>query len=322
MYKRLTNRLSSKEEKTLEGYLQQDPKRKESALLDRILAADDPNQTTFQPNVEAGLARLKNRIAAEKEVPVVPLSRKSSPWLRIAAALVFLIVAGTLLWQQLRQPDFLQAQAAAVVRELNLADGTTVWLNADSELDYPQQFEGDLRSVYLKGEAYFDVASNPEKPFVVYTPSGYVKVLGTEFIVQAREDSPTELVQVYEGLVEYSIDNRGGKAQLKAGTGAQYNKAQQRLESTAEALPENLIAWKTGQLFLKGETLGQILDILSAHFAVRFDYDSDYYEDCVFTFTADAESLENSLLIIEKTQGLQFEKTQPGTYKISGQGCN
>lgn len=321
LYKRLSKGLTTEEEKTLEGYLQQDPKRRESALLDRILAADDPQHTAFQPNVDAGLARLKKRIAAEKEAPVVSIQRKPSTWLRIAAAVVFVVVAGALLWNQIREPEFLQVQTQTERQELQLSDGTRIWLNADSELDFPAQFEGDLRSVYLKGEAYFDVASNPEKPFVVYTPNGYVKVLGTEFVVQARTESSLEVVQVYEGLVEYILDNRGGKAQLKAGTGAQYDKANARLETTTEALPENRIAWKTGKLFLKGENLGQILDILGEHFSVRFSYDPALYEHCVFTFTADAYSLENSLLIIEKAQGLQFEQTQPRSYQISGEGC-
>lgn len=71
--------------------------------------------------------------------------------------------------------------------ELELADGTHVWLNAESELSYPTRFAGEMREVRLKGEAFFDVAKNPDCPFVVRTDEVAVQVLGTSFNVSAYQ---------------------------------------------------------------------------------------------------------------------------------------
>lgn len=71
---------------------------------------------------------------------------------------------------------------------LVLSDGTTVYLNAESELMYPVKFRGNDRRVFLKGEAYFDVKRDTSKPFIVEANSLDVRVLGTEFGVRAYQD--------------------------------------------------------------------------------------------------------------------------------------
>ncbi|MFR7879195.1 MAG: FecR family protein, partial [Butyricimonas paravirosa] len=89
---------------------------------------------------------------------------------------------------------------------MELADGTRVWLNAQSELRYPVQFIGNQRVVYLKGEGYFEVTSNEEKPFIVRTLSDVeVKVLGTRFNVSAYEDDADVTTTLAEGSVEVTV---------------------------------------------------------------------------------------------------------------------
>ena len=90
--------------------------------------------------------------------------------------------------------------------ELELADGTHVWLNAESELTYPTRFPNDIREVKLKGEAYFDVAKNPEKPFQVLTNEIEVKVLGTSFNVSAYESERFTSVTLVGGSVAVQTD--------------------------------------------------------------------------------------------------------------------
>lgn len=86
-----------------------------------------------------------------------------------------------------------------------LSDSTVVWLNAETEFRYPVHFTSEQRKVYLKGEAYFEVVRNAEKPFIVHTP-GYmeVKVLGTRFNVSSYEDDAEVVTTLMEGSVEIS----------------------------------------------------------------------------------------------------------------------
>lgn len=83
-----------------------------------------------------------------------------------------------------------------------LSDGTQVWLNANSTLTYPTTFNRDVRSVKIKGEAYFVVAKNEEKPFVVSTSALDVKVLGTTFSIEDYPSTDSIAVCLIEGQVE------------------------------------------------------------------------------------------------------------------------
>lgn len=92
--------------------------------------------------------------------------------------------------------------------EVVLADGSKIWLNADSRLEYPSYFLGEKRVVKLYGEAYFQVAKNENQPFIVETDGLQTMVLGTEFNVRSYKDSPSH-VTLIEGSVKVSdIDNK------------------------------------------------------------------------------------------------------------------
>jgi len=83
-----------------------------------------------------------------------------------------------------------------------LPDGSQVWVNSGSKLSYASNFDGKIREVYLNGEAYFEVAKNPQKPFIVHTSGIDIKVLGTEFNVKAFDVEPTIEATLIRGSIE------------------------------------------------------------------------------------------------------------------------
>ena len=93
--------------------------------------------------------------------------------------------------------------------KLTLADNTVVWLNAGSRLVYPTAFKGKTREVLLFGEAYFEVAKNPEKPFIVNTSDAQIKVLGTQFNVSAYAEDKVIQTVLKEGSVEFIRNDAG-----------------------------------------------------------------------------------------------------------------
>ncbi len=98
---------------------------------------------------------------------------------------------------------------------LVLPDGTKVWLNADSRLDYDKSYGNTIREVSLVGEAYFDVVKNPARPFVIHTNKMDIKVLGTAFNVKCYPGEKTTETSLIRGSIEVTLKDRQEKIMLK-----------------------------------------------------------------------------------------------------------
>ncbi len=91
--------------------------------------------------------------------------------------------------------------------KIQLPDGTHVWLNADSRISYNENFQGSIREVTLSGEAFFDVARDESRPFVIHTSVIDVKVLGTSFNVRSYADEENTETSLIHGSVEITLRN-------------------------------------------------------------------------------------------------------------------
>ena len=150
--------------------------------------------------------------------------------------------------------------------ELILADGTHVWLNAETELRYPVQFNGKERVVYLKGEAYFEVSKNKEKPFLVQVDDMSVKVYGTEFNVNTYNNIETVLVT---GSVSM---NQGGKeVLLKPNQKGVFDQVSGKI-TVADVDVLAYVSWKNGDFIFRNESLNSIMDKLSRWYGLEVLY--------------------------------------------------
>lgn len=153
---------------------------------------------------------------------------------------------------------------------LILSDGTSVWLNSETELCFPMQFKGASRQVYLKGEAYFDVKSNPRKPFIVKTSAGNVKVLGTAFDVMIYDT--TRLVATLErGAISYA-GNLQPEVVLRPGEQLTHSvrNNQVRVEKVNTRI---YTAWKDNLFCFEEQRLDEIMVVLARWYnlEVRFE---------------------------------------------------
>ena len=156
------------------------------------------------------------------------------------------------------------------IYSLVLADGTKVYLNSGSSLEFPSRFGKKERLVKVSGEAYFEVAKNKEWPFVVSAGETGVKVLGTEFNVKSYADE----AGVYTTLVEGSVAIlRGGKELLRLRPGEQsyYNKGVGNV-TVKEVDTGVFTAWKDGMFYFKDMTLGEILKTIARWYDVEVFY--------------------------------------------------
>lgn len=168
-----------------------------------------------------------------------------------------------------------------------LADGTQVYLGPGSMLSYPAKFSGKTRQVTLKGEAYFEVTKNKEKPFLIYTENLRTQVLGTTFKVRSFKDSPI-LVSVTSGKVK--VDRITGEyiqelAILNPGEQVSYSK-QSEVQKTKFNI-DDIRNWKQGQLAFDGTPLSELANQIGRWYNVSIVINSETLKKIPITVTLD-----------------------------------
>lgn len=189
--------------------------------------------------------------------------------------------------------------------ELELSDGTRVWLNSVSQLRYPVQFAGKERKVYLSGEAYFDVKTDSLRPFIVESGGMNVRVYGTEFNVTAYRDEKlrTTLVQ---GKVGIKVDGEK-ELLLRPGQMAEYDAQTKHLE-VQEVNAYLYTAWKEGTFAFKDETIEEIMGRLSRWYDLNVFYANEEVKKQLYDgIIPQVKDFEDVLRMIEGTATIHFE---------------
>ncbi|WP_025763030.1 FecR family protein [Dyadobacter tibetensis] len=199
---------------------------------------------------------------------------------------------------------------------ITLEDGSKIWLNSGSKLVYPEHFGADSRTVYLEGQAYFDVSHREGKPFYVHTRELQIKVLGTEFDVSAYGDETEARATLAEGSIVLSLQNsdllgRSTKT-LRPGTQVRYDAHTDKLTSMEVNVAE-CISWKDGFLILNKAQLAEILRKLARYYKVEIEVNDSSLSGQTFSGTLDlADSVEQVMQVITTTTGTTFHKTERG----------
>ena len=200
--------------------------------------------------------------------------------LKIAAVFALVFIGSYYWWNQLETSETVQSVyvPAGQRAELVLADGTKVWLNADSKLYYPVHFGKNNREVSLKGEAYFEVAKDTTRPFIVSTEALNVKVLGTHFDVNSYKDDGRVYTALTEGLVE--VYNEHGSRLLHPGQMASVDTREENLSIQVDSCDTSILTgWRDGQFRFRNTSLTQILKQISRCYDVTIILQRDYQEE-------------------------------------------
>lgn len=200
---------------------------------------------------------------------------------RYAAAVLVLLVAGAAFWYTSRPNAAVKEDEKIVsvsapsnaTREVVLPDGTRLWLNRGATVSYPESFSDSLRHVRLKGEAYFEVAKNAAKPFVVSSDNMSVKVLGTIFNFNTGSPSrPVAEVSLIEGSVEASSLKSPGQVVLSPGQKARLDYSAGRF--TVENVDPHIDAvWHSGMISFDNATVSDIARTLERLYGVHIIVD-------------------------------------------------
>jgi ferric-dicitrate binding protein FerR (iron transport regulator) len=186
--------------------------------------------------------------------------------------------------------------------EVNLPDGSHVWLNSESRLSFTDNFLDKTRNVTLKGEALFKVQKG-ERPFVVSTKFGEVRVKGTTFNVYAFENSTFQTTLV-EGSVTYR--NSELKKDISLSPGQQIVLNKKEGIQVRDVKTDLYTSWKDGLIIFEKEPLRDVMKKLERHFGIRIDLDDNHLSDIRFTGKIENESLDEVMEYINKTKPIDY----------------
>ena len=195
------------------------------------------------------------------------------------------------------------------IRTIQLPDGSTVDLNAESELIYPEKFSGNKRIVELKGEAFFTVAKNKNKPFIIKAIQTEIKVLGTSFNVKTDTKNKQVKVFVKTGKVQfYPINNKQKSLVLNAGFVGTINQTSTKKDIIDDP---NYLSWKTKYFdFSNGEYLGKIIEKLNEAYHVHIVLKNQNAANKIIYTTYNNYPLDKILQLISIAHNLEIEKTE------------
>lgn len=233
-----------------------------------------------------------------------------------AAAVVLLCVAGWSVYNTIQPVNMIIQSTLAETKTIVLPDGTEVVLNHFTSLQYPEKFKEGKRLVTLTGEAYFEVARDEKKPFIVETGHVNVEVLGTQFNVEAYANDPEIKTTLLEGSVAV-YDGINPQIILKPNESAIYNKEQKILTLNYENDAVGEIVWKDGALIFSNLTLTEIARQLSNHFGVTIHIDSPELNNLKMTGRfIDKEGLDQILDLLKTVGEFQYNKNDQNIISI------
>ena len=249
------------------------------------------------------------------------------PWFARVAAAAILILGFTFIYYQystipsseLNLQSMVQTDDSGI-KMVELTDGSTVWLNHNSELLYPEAFQRDTRTLYLKGEGFFDVKPDPDKPFIVHSGSSKTTVLGTSFNLRAYGDEEEVKLTVVTGKVSFTLADDKEKVIVTPGNnGILRNETMSISQSINEDL--NFLSWKTGELIFNNNLLSELVATLERHYDTGIEVENPETLNCRFTGNFQDTELENAVKVITRATGTSYTFTGDH-YTIHGSGCN
>lgn len=323
-------------ESLLDRYLKGETTTTENTIVENWLEEnrqpDSPWNDLAQQEKSSWLSGIYQDLEqSRQEIPVkiIPVIKKKTPYLQFIAAAAALIAVLFAIYLQSSDKyhtnQSIELTALTVpaeqTRQITLPDGSKVWVNAGSELKFPDTFSGQTREVYLSGEAYFDIAHNPKRPFLIHTGKITTTVLGTAFNIKEDKDQHLITVTVTRGKVGVAAGNR----QLGIITPdheLSFNLLNEQVtRREVDALTS--IAWQQRELQFEDVTFEQAVLQLEKRFHVKITFRNDQLKNCRFSGTEPSGAgLEQLLKVICAINHATYQTNEDGSIQIDGKGCN
>lgn len=320
--RKLSGEASQDELQELAELLKTDPSMKEEFdVMCRYWQQENQEQTA---NTELALQKTLTQLGLEPALQpelTEPIVKKLPMWrsaLRIAAAIAILGgltfgIYAVINPSSTGDKNLVQkTNAKGVKSTIALADGSKVWLNADSKLQYPASFSGNTREVYLNGEAFFDIEKNPAKPFIIHLANGTIRVLGTSFNIKAYDDEPVVETSVATGKVAFipklKNNDNADTIFLTPNNKVTYQVNTEKT-TTATTVSEEDRAWTEGKLIFRSMLFEEIGIELERNFGKKVVFEDSDIKTYRLTGSFQNNTLSEILYYLSKTKSFSYSIT-------------
>ena len=267
----------------------------------------------------------KNSIG-QKLAKSINNSKRRNPllkWAQVAASLTLLMGLNYFIYTNTVEHEVVESYEEVTKstdwgQKLNLvlADGTEVYLNSGSTIKFPKLFEADKRVVELDGEAFFDVAENPDKPFIIKSGEVETTVLGTSFNVNTYSESNQVAVTVATGKVK--VASREKEIFLMPNEQGVFDKQSKSISKKKIDIAA-LLHWKDGIIYFEDAELSEVLETLERWYGVTFEVDNENIGDCHLTASYNNERLSAVLeSIVYAKKGISYEFLNSKKIQLKG----
>ncbi|MEX0770483.1 MAG: FecR domain-containing protein [Balneolaceae bacterium] len=234
----------------------------------------------------------------------------------IAAVFLIAALAGVLTLNNYQTVN--QGEGEKIFRQVNLdkgqranmvlSDGTNISFNADTRVELPETFDRDKREVFLhEGEAYFEVAADPDRPFLIHSRGAVIRVLGTSFSVRSYPEDKTLQVAVKEGTVTLApVHDESNKLTLTTRQLGLYSLADQRLSTEEIEDMDLFLSWTEGVLKFKDTPLTEVARQLERRYNVEIEFGSPELKKLRLTAEFKSRSMNNVLNVLSASLGISY----------------
>ena len=259
-------------------------------------------------DVDKAWERFQKRVAVQNETPKI-VNRSRFSWMRIAASIILIAGLGIAAFFMMtnNEPKEIVAQTGQNVLVDTLPDGSVITLNKRSTITYPSKFKGDTRAIALKGEAFFNVAPDKKKPFIISINDVQVTVVGTSFNIKS-ENGITEVV-VETGIVQVT---RSGKT-VELIAGEKIVMSANDSNAAKEKVSDKLYNYYRSKEFVCDDTpLWKLVQVVNEAYDAKIVIGRKELNDMRLTTTFNNESLEQVLDVIQLTFEITVIKKEDG----------
>ncbi len=338
LHKQLTDQLESADRQLLLDWLANSSKNVDvQNEVSQVWDMSKNYRPSFTPDVDKGFERFSQRIKAEDEESIIKEPPNKAPlklsfvkkWMKYAAAVVILL--GCFAIWQLTQNAIVNQQLVSTIddeiKNLQLIDGSSVWLNEKSTLQFPDKFRGENRIVNLEGEGYFEIASNKKQPFIIKGGEADIKVIGTAFNFNTDIGKGIMEIEVKEGIVELTPVGSSESLFLTKNEKGFYDSVNKKI------LPKEILKISNADYFVTkkysfvNSKYSFVFEILQKVYNVNFEFSDPNLSECLLTSPIEFnnQNLNATIEILESVyehKNLSIEPIGKETYLIKADACN